>query len=140
MPYTIVRATQFMEFLSGIADSSTDGNTVRLPPVLFQPIAADDVAANVADAARAAPRNGIVEIAGPERAPFNEIVARYLKAVGDKREVLADPAARYWGGRVEENSLVPLGEVRLGRINLHEWLHAHKSEPDPVSVNSRSAP
>ena len=109
VPYTIVRATQFMEFLGDIADSSADGNTVRLPPVLFQPIAADDVAANVADAALAAPRNGIVEIAGPERAPFNEIVARYLKAVGDKREVVADPAARYWGGQVEEHSLVPLG-------------------------------
>ncbi len=126
VPYTIVRATQFMEFLGGIADSSTDGNTVRLPPILFQPIAADDVAANVADAALAPPRNGIVEIAGPERAPFNEIVARYLKAVGDKREVVADSATRYWGGQVEERSLVPLGEARLGRIDLDEWLHAHR--------------
>jgi uncharacterized protein YbjT (DUF2867 family) len=98
IPYTIIRSTQFFEFLGGIAASSTDGNTVRLPPVLFQPIAADDVAANVADAAFAAPRNGIVEIAGPERAPFNEIVARYLKAVGDPREVVSDPKARYWGG------------------------------------------
>jgi uncharacterized protein YbjT (DUF2867 family) len=75
IPYTIIRATQFMEFLGGIADSSADGNIVRLPPILFQPIAADDVAANVADVALAAPRGGIVEIAGPERAPFNEIVA-----------------------------------------------------------------
>ncbi len=80
-----------MEFLGGIADSSADGNIVRLPPGLFQPIAADDVAAFVAEAALAAPRNGIVEIAGPERAPFNEIVARYLKAVGDPREVVAIP-------------------------------------------------
>ncbi len=76
VPYTIIRATQFMEFLRGIADSAADGKTVRLPPVLFQPIAADDVAANVAEVALAAPRNGIVEIAGPERAPFNEIVAK----------------------------------------------------------------
>ncbi len=91
VPYTIVRATQFLEFLRGIADSSADGNTVRLPPILFQPIAADDVAANVADVALAVPRNGIVEIAGPERAPFNEIVARYLKAVGDSRQVVSDP-------------------------------------------------
>jgi uncharacterized protein YbjT (DUF2867 family) len=122
IPYTIVRATQFLEFLRGIADSSVDGNTVRLPPVLLQPIAADDVAANVADVALAAPRNGIVEIAGPERAPFNEIVARYLKAVGDPRQVVSDPQAGYWGGRVGEHSLVPLGEVRLGRIGLDEWL------------------
>src|SRR5260370_33905639 len=83
IPYTIVRATQFMEFLRAIADSSADGNTVRLPPGLFQPIAADDVAASVADVALSAPRNGIVEIAVPERAPFNEIVAGYLKAVND---------------------------------------------------------
>jgi uncharacterized protein YbjT (DUF2867 family) len=122
IPYTIVRATQFMEFLGGIADSSVDGNKVRLPPILFQPIASDDVAAMVADVALAPPRGGIVEIAGPERAPFNEIIARYLKAVGDPREVVSDPEARYWGGRVDEHSLVPLGEARLGRIGLDEWL------------------
>jgi uncharacterized protein YbjT (DUF2867 family) len=122
IPYTIIRATQFMEFLGGIADASAEGNSVRLPPVLFQPIAADDIAPIVAEVALAAPKNGIVEIAGPERAPFNEIVARYLKAVGDPREVVRDPEARYWGGRVEEHSLVPLGEARLGRIGLDEWL------------------
>ena len=127
LPYTIIRATQFLEFLGGIADSSADGNKVRLPPVLFQPIAADDVAAVVAEAALAAPRNGIVEIAGPERAPFNEIVARYLNAIGDPRQVVRDPAARYWGGRVEERSLVPLGEARLGRIGLDEWLRRSRA-------------
>jgi uncharacterized protein YbjT (DUF2867 family) len=122
IPYTIIRSTQFLEFLGGIAASSTDGNIVRLSPGLCQPIAADDVAAIVADVALTAPRNGIIEIAGPERAPFNEIVARYLKAVGDPREVVRDPEARYWGGRVEERSLVPLGEARLGRIGFNEWL------------------
>jgi uncharacterized protein YbjT (DUF2867 family) len=122
IPYTIIRSTQFLEFLGGIAASSADGNIVRLSPVLFQPIAADDVAAIVADVALAAPRNGIVEIAGPKRAPFNEIVARYLKAVGDPRKVVSDPNAGYWGGPLAEHSLVPLGEARLGRIGFDEWL------------------
>ena len=127
IPYTIVRATQFLEFVRGIADSSVDGNTLRLPPILFHPIAADDVAAIVADLAVAAPRSGIVEIAGPERAPLNDIIGRYLKAVGDPREVVSDPEAGYWGGRVVEHSLVPLGEARLGRIGLDEWLRRSKA-------------
>ena len=127
IPFTIVRSTQFLEFLGAIANSSADGNKVRLSPGLFQPIASDDVAAMVADVALAAPRNGIVEIAGPERAPFNEIVARYLKATGDPREVIRDPEAPYWGSRVEEDSLVPLGEARLGRIGLGEWLSRSKA-------------
>jgi uncharacterized protein YbjT (DUF2867 family) len=127
IPYTIIRATQFLEFLGTIADSSAEKNVVRVSPGLFQPIAADDVAAIVADVALEAPRNGIVEIAGPERAPFNEIIARYLKAVGDPREVMSDPEARYWGGRVEERSLVPLGEARLGRISFDEWLRRSRA-------------
>jgi uncharacterized protein YbjT (DUF2867 family) len=127
VPYTIIRATQFMEFLAGIAASGADGNVVRVSPGLFQPIAADDVAPVVAEVALLAPRNGIVEIAGPERAPFNEIVARYLKVVGDPREVVRDPEARYFGSRVEERSLVPLGEARLGRIGLEEWLRRSRA-------------
>jgi uncharacterized protein YbjT (DUF2867 family) len=129
IPYTIIRSTQFLEFLKGIADEGTHGNKVTISPGLFQPIAADDVAAIVADVALAAPRNGIVEIAGPEPAPFNEIIARYLKAVGDPREVVRDPEARYFGGRVEERSLVPLGEARLGRIGLDEWLRRSAARP-----------
>jgi uncharacterized protein YbjT (DUF2867 family) len=127
LPYTIVRATQFLEFLGAIADSSTAGNNVRVAPGFFQPIAAEDVADMVADVAITAPRNGIVEIAGPERAPFNEIIARYLKAVGDRRVVVRDPDAPYWGARVEERSLVPLGEARLGRIALNDWLRDSKA-------------
>jgi uncharacterized protein YbjT (DUF2867 family) len=128
VPYTIVRATQFLEFLGGIADSATDGNTVRVSPGLFQPIAAEDVAPLVAEVALAAPRNGIVDIAGPERAPFNEIVARYLAAIGDPREVVRDPTARYFGGLVEELSLVPLGDARLGHIGLDEWLRRSQAK------------
>jgi uncharacterized protein YbjT (DUF2867 family) len=127
IPYTIIRSTQFLEFLRGIVASSADGNIVRISPGLFQPIAAEDVAAIVADVALAAPRNGIVEIAGPERSPFNEIVARYLKAVGDPREVVGDPEARYFGGRVEEHSLAPSGEARLGRIGFDEWLRGSQA-------------
>jgi uncharacterized protein YbjT (DUF2867 family) len=138
IPYTIIRSTQFLEFLGAIADSSADGNIVRISPALFQPIAADDVAAIVADVALATPRNGIVEIAGPERAPFNQFVARYLKAVGDSRKVVSDLEALYFGGRVEERSLVPLGEARLGRIGLDEWLRrSGGQEPDPASANRR---
>ncbi|OJA78481.1 NmrA family transcriptional regulator [Burkholderia ubonensis] len=122
VPYTIVRATQFMEFIAGIADSGTEGGTVRIGDGLFQPIAAEDVAVLLAQIALAGPLNGTVEIAGPDRAPFAEIVARYLKSVGDARAVVTDRDARYYGGRVEEKSLVPLGPARLGRIGLDQWL------------------
>jgi uncharacterized protein YbjT (DUF2867 family) len=127
VPYTIIRSTQFMEFLGGIADSGADGNIVKISPGLFQPIAAEDVAAIVADVALGMPQNGTVEIAGPERAPFNEFVARYLKAVGDPRKVVSDPEARYYGSRVEERSLVPLGAARLGRTGFDEWLRRSRA-------------
>ena len=127
IPYTIIRSTQFLEFLGGIAASATEGTTVRISPGLFQPIAADDVAAFVAEVALAAPRNGTIEIGGPERAPFNEFVARYLKAIADPRKVVSDPEARYFGSRVEQQSLVPLGEARLGRIGFDEWVRHAKA-------------
>jgi uncharacterized protein YbjT (DUF2867 family) len=107
-----------VEFLGAIADSNAQGKTVRLPPGLLRAIAAEDVAAIVTDVALGLPRNGIVEIAGPQRAPLDEIVARYLKAMGDPREVVKDPGARHFGARIEERSLVPLGEARLGRRTL----------------------
>jgi uncharacterized protein YbjT (DUF2867 family) len=122
VPYSIVRATQFMEFLGGIADAGMQDGKVHLASGQFQPIAADDVAANVAEAALAAPLNGIVDIAGPERAPLNQIIGQFLKAQGDAREIVVDEQALYFGGPVGELSLVPTGEARLGRITLAEWL------------------
>jgi len=124
VPYTIVRATQFMEFIGGIADFSTVAGTVRVGDGLFQPIAADDIAAILAPVAVAAPLNGTIDIAGPDRAPFAQIIARYLKSIGDTRQVVTDPDARYYGGLVEELSLVPLGDARIGRISLDQWLDA----------------
>jgi uncharacterized protein YbjT (DUF2867 family) len=126
IPYTILRSTQFLEFLGGIAGVGGD-DTVRLSRGLFQPIAADDVAAFTAEAALGTPRNGILEIAGPERAPLADIVARYLAAMGDPRRVVSDAGARYFGGVVEELSLVPLGEARLGGIRLDDWLHRSRA-------------
>ena len=118
-----------MEFVGTNAARSTDGNPARLSPSLLQPIAADDVCSHpFADVALAAPRNGTVEIAGRDRAPLNEIVARYLRAVGDLRDVVRDPEARYWGGRLEERTLVPLGEVRLGHIGFDEWLRRSRGK------------
>jgi uncharacterized protein YbjT (DUF2867 family) len=122
LPHTIIRSTQFLEFLDQIAKSSMDGDRARVSPGLFQPIAADDVAAMVAKTAVAKPVNGIIQIAGPERAPFAAFLARYLRAIGDRREVISDPEARYFGGRVEAQSLVPLGTAQLGQITLDAWV------------------
>lgn len=120
-PYTIIRSTQFMEFLDAIANAGESGGTVHIATGMFQPIAADDVAAIVAEVAVSAPRNGTIEIAGPDRAPFDEIVRTYLADIGDPRPVRADAEAPYYGARVEPLSLVPLGDARLGRITLSEW-------------------
>ena len=121
IPYSIVRSTQFMEFLGAIADGGAKDDTVHIAHGLFQPIAADDVARIVADVALSQPVNGIVEIAGPDRAPFDEIVRTYLRSIGDTRSVIADADAPYFGSRVEQFSLVPLGDARLGRIALADW-------------------
>jgi len=122
VPYTIIRSTQFMEFLGAIADAGQADGVVEIATGLFQPIAADDVAAIVAEVATSSPRNGTIEIAGPERAPFDEIVRRYLEIMGDQRAVHGDPQARYYGGKVERYTLVPTGEARLGEIPLATWV------------------
>jgi uncharacterized protein YbjT (DUF2867 family) len=123
IPYTIVRATQFFEFLGGIADSGMVDGEVRLSPALFQPMASEDVAQAVAEAAMAPPANGIVETAGPERLPLDEFVGRFLKARKDPRRVVADVHAGYWGGQIDDRSLVPLGEgARIGRVRFEEWV------------------
>jgi uncharacterized protein YbjT (DUF2867 family) len=122
IPYTIVRATQFHEFVGPIARSGAAGQSVRLPPAMMQPIASDDVAALMADYALATPANGIVEIAGPEPIRMSDLAARFLRATGDEREVIADPDARYYGARVDDGSLTPGKGPRLGAIRFDDWL------------------
>ena len=126
VPYTIVRATQFFEFLGGIAGASTDGGTVRLPPARMQPIAADDVAAALADVAVGTPVNGIVELAGPEPLPMDELVRRFLSATDDARPVIADARARYFGAALNDSSLVPGDNPRLGSTRFERWLSQFK--------------
>src|SRR5262250_2033408 len=122
IPYSIVHATQFFEFVARIADDATDGKTVRLPPVLIQPMAAEDVAKAVGTVAVGAPVNGTVEVAGPQQFRFDELIRQGLAARKDPREVVADPHARYFGAELDERSLVPWGEARLGDIRFDEWL------------------
>src|SRR5437764_9419454 len=129
IPYSIVRATQFFEFVNAIADSATDGNTVRLPPVGFQPIAADDVASAVARVAIASPLNGIIEVAGPEQFRFDELIRLGLSARKDPREVIADPHARYFGTELGERSLVPGDAAPLGEMRFEDWL-SRSASPD----------
>jgi uncharacterized protein YbjT (DUF2867 family) len=128
IPYTIVRATQFFEFVGAIAQLATEGQKVRVPPVLMQPIAAEDVAAAVADVALAEPLNGTVEVAGPEPIRQDELVRRFLKATGDARTVIADPKARYYGLAVNDQSLTPGAHPRLGPTRFEDWL-SHNAQP-----------
>jgi uncharacterized protein YbjT (DUF2867 family) len=121
-PYTIVRATQFFEFVGGIAQFSTEGQTVRLPSALMQPMASDDVAAILADIAVEKPLNGMVEIAGPEPIRMDEIVRKFLTATHDARTVKTDPSARYYGVLVNDQSLTPADNPRIGRTRFEDWL------------------
>jgi uncharacterized protein YbjT (DUF2867 family) len=127
IPYTIVRATQFFEFLSSIAQSSTEGQTVHLPRAFLQPIAAEDVASALLQVVLGKPVHGIIEIAGPERMRFSEIVGQYLKAIHDPREVIEDKHSRYFGTELAENDLVPNKKnPHLGAINFKSWFDSQK--------------
>jgi uncharacterized protein YbjT (DUF2867 family) len=122
LPYTIVRATQFFEFVKGIAEFSTQGNKVHLPSALIQPMAADDVASLVGKIAASAPVNGLVEIGGPEQFPLDELVRQGLTEYKDPREVVADPKARYYGVELSERTLLPDKDARLGETRFKTWL------------------
>src|SRR5437016_6415425 len=122
IPYTIVRATQFFEFVGGIAQSATEGQTVRLPPVLMQPIVSDDVAAVMADAALAEPLNGTVDLAGPEPIRQDDLVRQFLNATRDARTVVTDSKALYYGIAVNDQSLTPGDNPRLGPTRFADWL------------------
>jgi uncharacterized protein YbjT (DUF2867 family) len=123
IPYSIVRATQFFEFIKPIADFSAVGNVVRLPPVLIQPMAAEDVAGGVGRIALGAPRKGTVEIAGPEKFRLDELARLDLTALKDPREVIADPQAGYYGIQVTEKSLIPGDNAQLGAMRFQDWLN-----------------
>jgi len=122
IPYTIVHSTQFFEFLGGIAQSGTDGQTVRLSPAFVQPIASDDVAAVMSDVAVGAPVNGTIEIAGPERVRLAELIQRFLAAKQDERKVVADVHARYFGAELNDQSLVPGDGARIGPTRFGDWI------------------
>jgi uncharacterized protein YbjT (DUF2867 family) len=131
IPYSIVRATQFFEFIRRIADEATDDATVRVPDVLVQPMAADDVAKAVGQVAVGPPLNGTVEVAGPERFRFDEVIRKGLAPYNDPRTVVSEKHARYFGAELTEGSLVPAGDARQGEIHLAEWLsHQGASGPD----------
>ncbi|TFW38590.1 SDR family oxidoreductase [Pseudomonas putida] len=122
IPYTLLRATQFFEFVGGIAQAATVGDEVRLSPALIQPMASVDVAAALVDVALAAPVNGTLEVAGPEALPLDELVRRFLRLTGDARKVVPDVHARYFGAELDDQSLTPGSAVRLGRTRFEDWL------------------
>lgn len=122
IPYSIIHSTQFFEFVKRIADEATTGNSVHLPPVLFQPIAADDVVSALLKVTTSSPLNGAIEIAGPERFRFDELVRQRLSGLNDPREVIVDPQARYFGAEMSEKSLVPIGDAQLGQTRFEDWV------------------
>ena len=133
IPYTILRSTQFFEFLRGIANSATFEQTVYLPPVLFQPIAVDDTVTTLADVTMGPPIIGIVEVAGPERVGMAELVKHYLMEMGDSRIVVADPNARYFGALLTDGTLTPEANPRIGSTSFGRWLSQSKQKAQPVA-------
>ena len=139
IPYTIVHATQFFEFLKGIADISLVDGKAHVPAVLFQPMAADDVASAVGRVAVSQPVNGTVEIGGPEQFRMDELVRRRLAQLNDPREVVADPNARYSGARVDDRTLVPGKNAQLGETSFADWLKSSASQPPSAKLPSAAA-
>jgi uncharacterized protein YbjT (DUF2867 family) len=136
IPYSIVRATQFFESVKTIADLATEGNTVRLPHVLFQPLAADDVASMIAQLAMGAPVNGTVEVGGPERFRLDDLLRQALAAWKDGREVVTDPRGRYYGIAVKERTMMPEDDAKVGKIRFEDWLAQTATkipQPEPAS-------
>lgn len=124
VPYTVLRATQFFEFLKAIADGGTEGNVVHMSPSKFQPVAADDVAATLAEIATAQPKNGVVELAGPEASSMAEFIQRFLSSMGDERKVIPDPDARYFGAILDKDGLAPSGQFIAGQTRFADWARA----------------
>ena len=139
IPYTIVHATQFFEFLKGLADWSMVGDEVHLPPVLFQPMAADDVASGVVRIAVGPPANGIVEIGGPEQFRLDELVRRRLASLKDPRKVVTDPKARYSGAKISERTLVPGNNAWLGETRFETWLTRSAAQIPSAHVKNDAA-
>jgi len=128
IPYTILRATQFFEFIEGIINTGADGDTIRLSPALIQPIAADDVSAVLADLAVGAPVNGTIEVGGPDRFPLDDLARKFLAVRGDKRQVIADVHARYFGSELDDRSLVTSDNPRIGATRFQNWLNRSSAQ------------
>jgi uncharacterized protein YbjT (DUF2867 family) len=137
IPYSIIHATQFFEFVNRIADEATSGNSVHVPPVLFQPLAADDVAKAVCEVATGSPLNGIVEVGGPEKFRFDELIRQVLSARNDPREVIADPHAKYFGTELSERSLVPDDDAQLGETRFEDWVSRTTSQVRATTASQK---
>src|SRR5258707_224562 len=139
IPYSIIHSTQFFEFVKRIADEATTGNSVHLPPVLFQPIGSDDVVSALFEVATSSALNGAIEIAGPEVFSFDELIRQQLRALNDSREVVADPHARYFGTELSDRSIVPGDDAQLGETRFEDWLSRSTSQAPPTPQPATAA-